>query len=114
MDDSSFSRESIGDQDDNVEGIIDFRVATVKFLQSLTVLLARLDPTYSNSHAPRLPPPSSTPLRSGGLPLWATAISPEPGPRGKNATEAGRAHAKAEAEIALFFGFVFPLSLPAE
>ena len=83
LDDSSFSRESIGDQDDNVEGIIDFRVATVKFLQSLTVLLARLDPTYSNSHAPRLQPPSSTPLRSGGLPLWATAPSPEPGLRGR-------------------------------
>ena len=37
----------------------------------------------ANSHAPRLQPPSSTPLRSGGLPLWATALSPEPGPRGR-------------------------------
>ena len=37
----------------------------------------------ANSHAPRLQPPSSTPLRSGGLPLWATAPSPEPGPRGR-------------------------------
>ena len=37
----------------------------------------------ANSHAPRLQPPSSTPLRSGGLPLWATTPSPEPGPRGR-------------------------------
>ena len=37
----------------------------------------------ASSHAPRLQPPSSTPLRSGGLPLWATAPSPEPGPRGR-------------------------------
>ena len=37
----------------------------------------------ANSHAPRLQPPSSTPLRSGGLPLWATAPSPEPRPRGR-------------------------------
>ena len=33
--------------------------------------------------APRLQPPSPPPLRSGGLPLWATALSPEPGPRGR-------------------------------
>ena len=37
----------------------------------------------ANSHAPRLQPPSSTPLRSGELPLWATAPLPEPGPRGR-------------------------------
>ena len=41
----------------------------------------------ANSHAPRLQPPSSTLLRtltlSGGLPLWVTALSPEPGPRGR-------------------------------
>ena len=37
----------------------------------------------ANSHAPWLQPPSSTPLRSGGLPLWATAPSPEPGPWGR-------------------------------
>ena len=37
----------------------------------------------ANSHTPRLQLPSSTPLRSGGLPLWATALSPEPGPRGR-------------------------------
>ena len=37
----------------------------------------------ANIHAPQLQPPSSPPLRSGGLPLWATALSPEPGPRGR-------------------------------
>ena len=37
----------------------------------------------ANSHAPWLQAPSSTPLRSGGLPLWATAPSPEPIPRGR-------------------------------
>ena len=37
----------------------------------------------ANSRAVRLQPPSLTPLRSGGVPLWATALSPEPGPRGR-------------------------------
>ena len=39
----------------------------------------------ANSHAPRLQPPSSAPLKSGGLPSWATVLSPEsePGPRGR-------------------------------
>ena len=37
----------------------------------------------ANSHAPRLQPPNSPPLRSGGRPSWATAPSPEPEPRGR-------------------------------
>ena len=57
----------------------------------------------ANSHAPRLQPPSSTPLRSGGLPLWTFGRPPFARARaaGKNETEAGHARAKAEADIAL-------------
>ena len=38
---------------------------------------------YPSSHAPRPQFPSSPPLKSGGLPLWATVLSPESGPRGR-------------------------------
>ena len=37
----------------------------------------------ASSHALRLQPPSSTPLRSRGLSLWVIALSPEPGPLGR-------------------------------
>ena len=46
-------------------------------------------PTRPRRQQPRTPAPTpelnaaQSPLRSGGLPLWATAPSPEPGPRGR-------------------------------
>ena len=55
----------------------------------------------ANSHAPRLKPPSSAPLRSDWAAFMGDRAFARASAAGNNATEAGQARAKAEADIAL-------------